>query len=342
MHSYKKLPCKLFFCIVVLCQMTNCGTQNANSDIKVTNGFVTTQEPAVTMLRDGQGRGFCTGTFVNDQTMITAAHCVYSGTRGYDYPYVQQPNGVSVKSVNAFVANETIRRSGVIDSYSKQIDQLEDNLYYNYACDESSVGAQNIIQQMNQLGSLVGNTFNGMQTYDLAVVVFPIGTGTNMISQGGRYLKVMTTPPAINQKIKLLGYGNYNKLLKTPANKCYETATGDGFGTKRFGYNEVKTSSPYLTADGVYSASTATKLGYQRTVQSSVAQGDSGGPIIVCKDSINCAGGFFGAVNSTSSFGGNSWGDFTGTPTYSAESLQLMRSAISCDYNRRPCAPNFL
>ena len=191
MHSFQKLLWKYIFFIVVLSQMTtNCGIHHENSDIKVTNGFVTTQEPAVAMLRDSSGRGFCTGSFVNDQTMITAAHCVYSGTRGYTYPHVQQPNGIMVRGINVFVASETIRRSGIIDTYNKQIDQLEDSLYYNYGCDESSAGAQNLVQQMNQLGLTVSNAFNGLQAYDLAVVVFPKGTGLNMISQGGKFLTV--------------------------------------------------------------------------------------------------------------------------------------------------------
>ncbi|MFW7381260.1 MAG: trypsin-like serine protease [Oligoflexus sp.] len=57
-----------------------CGQDMATSDIKVTNGMRITEDlfPAAVLLVSltDEGQGICTGTFVNDYQVVTAAHCV--------------------------------------------------------------------------------------------------------------------------------------------------------------------------------------------------------------------------------------------------------------------------
>ena len=59
--------------------MTACGKDESGlADLKVTNGVqITNHEfPSVVLLML-EGRNICTGTFVNDSQIVTAAHCVY-------------------------------------------------------------------------------------------------------------------------------------------------------------------------------------------------------------------------------------------------------------------------
>ena len=59
--------------------LTNCGTEQG-SDIKIANGTVIpeTSYPSVVLLYDQAG-SICTGTFVTEEIVITAAHCTMSG-----------------------------------------------------------------------------------------------------------------------------------------------------------------------------------------------------------------------------------------------------------------------
>lgn len=59
--------------------LSNCGTE-ATTDIKVANGTVIpeTSFPSVVLLYDQKG-SICTGTFVTEEIVLTAAHCTMSG-----------------------------------------------------------------------------------------------------------------------------------------------------------------------------------------------------------------------------------------------------------------------
>ena len=59
--------------------LVNCGVESG-SDIKVANGTVIpeTSYPSVVLLYDQAG-SICTGTFITDEIVLTAAHCTMSG-----------------------------------------------------------------------------------------------------------------------------------------------------------------------------------------------------------------------------------------------------------------------
>ncbi|MBC7661860.1 MAG: S1 family peptidase [Chitinophagaceae bacterium] len=60
-----------------------CGAKsNQGSALKVTNGQLATskQYPSVVLLYDAKLGAMCTGTFVNETTVISAAHCTEGGT----------------------------------------------------------------------------------------------------------------------------------------------------------------------------------------------------------------------------------------------------------------------
>jgi secreted trypsin-like serine protease len=62
--------------------LSACGSQDATtSEEKITNGKVLngSEYPSVVMLYDQKIGAICTGTFVTDRTVISAAHCTMSG-----------------------------------------------------------------------------------------------------------------------------------------------------------------------------------------------------------------------------------------------------------------------
>jgi secreted trypsin-like serine protease len=73
----------------LLISLMACGSpedMQDNSETKVTNGkaVATTEFPSVILLRFSMGysTSICTGTFVNDSQVVTAAHCVYDLIKG--------------------------------------------------------------------------------------------------------------------------------------------------------------------------------------------------------------------------------------------------------------------
>lgn len=57
----------------------SCGQSPDSSSLRVTNGIDTPdQDLAVVLLRYGQGN-LCTGTYISDRVILTAAHCVQTG-----------------------------------------------------------------------------------------------------------------------------------------------------------------------------------------------------------------------------------------------------------------------
>ena len=60
---------------------TGCGVQSSSSSTKVSNGkdLPESEYPAVVMLYDKVKKGVCTGTFIDAETVITAAHCTMGG-----------------------------------------------------------------------------------------------------------------------------------------------------------------------------------------------------------------------------------------------------------------------
>lgn len=72
----------LAFGSVLALNLTACGTASEEtSNPSITNGRVieNTEFPSVVLLYDAKMGGICTGTFVSDDTVISAGHCTMSG-----------------------------------------------------------------------------------------------------------------------------------------------------------------------------------------------------------------------------------------------------------------------
>lgn len=69
---------RLFGFFVISCMTISCGQSVQSSELRVTNGVETPhQDPAVVLLRSSDN-SLCTGTYISDSMILTAAHCVQS------------------------------------------------------------------------------------------------------------------------------------------------------------------------------------------------------------------------------------------------------------------------
>lgn len=100
-----KVACMVASSFLIACGQTNDAQQH--SETKVTNGLKASGEfPSVILLQfsSGSGSSICTGTFVNDAQVVTAAHCVYdilkAGRSATSMYFTRQVNGRSQR-VNA-------------------------------------------------------------------------------------------------------------------------------------------------------------------------------------------------------------------------------------------------
>jgi hypothetical protein len=60
--------------------LVSCASKTNDSETKITNGNVTSAYPAVVKLdvKHGERETFCTGTFLSDAVVLTAAHCFFT------------------------------------------------------------------------------------------------------------------------------------------------------------------------------------------------------------------------------------------------------------------------
>lgn len=86
--------------------LISCGrSANSNSSLRVTNGISlkSTDFPSVVMLyrEQGDNGGVCTGTWISDRVVLTAAHCFMGLPQG--------PNGEVTTSVNMIEPKDGMR-----------------------------------------------------------------------------------------------------------------------------------------------------------------------------------------------------------------------------------------
>lgn len=147
----------------------NCSNLENTSNIKVSNGkeIADTEYPSVIMLFDQAKGGLCTGTFISDDTVITAAHCTMGS------------NDIDAKGK----VNHTLYIAKLIDIKQKKIEKLATSVavYRNPAWD-----AEFKKQQVN--------------SYDLGLVVFPKGTAKEVSQISGEIAQQ-------GEKLTIVGYG---------------------------------------------------------------------------------------------------------------------------------------
>lgn len=152
--------------------MWGCG-QDGSSDLKVTNGkdIEKSVYPAVILLLDSAKGAICTGTFIDDETVITAAHCTMGGE--------------DVDPVTGRV-DHTISLVEMIDPAEKKVKKIADSVavYRNPEWDKAFEKRQ-------------------VNKYDLGVIKFPKGTSQN-------YRKISSKQAAAKDEFTIVGFGlNY-------------------------------------------------------------------------------------------------------------------------------------
>jgi hypothetical protein len=189
-----------------LAAMAGCKTtSHADSAVKVTNGIPTDGYPAVVYLNNDSLEAACTGTFVSDTTLLTAAHCINNDDDG----------GLRIDTVRSL---KSIHVAGVF-----------------------GLGAQRL-------------------PTDLAIIIFPPGTGTSTIPMA-------TKPPAVGDSITIIGYG---RTIATVDKSVSETQaiTGD---------NQLQSAGAFLFFTGQPGPSDTVPAGQD----SASGDGDSGGPLLI-------------------------------------------------------------
>jgi len=163
--------CLVFFSLGLL---FGCGqAYNINSTEKVSNGkdISESEYPSVILLFDQTKGALCTGTFISDTTVLTAAHCTM---------------GSSDIDLKTGKVNHTLYLARVIDIKQKKLEKLATSVavYRNPKWD-----AEFKKQQVNK--------------YDLGVVVFPKGTAKGIS-------ELSSVSPTQNDELTFVGYGlNY-------------------------------------------------------------------------------------------------------------------------------------
>lgn len=207
---------------------------SGGSDIKVTNGIEATGFSAVVKLQSGPNT-LCTGTFLNDSTVLTAAHCVKTWRAGdHSYPRV--------------------------GSYTPDAVYTSEQFFPFMLAD--------------------GRVLPGATPYDLAVVVFGAGAGTE--ARVAEYPKLATFP-GVGAPVTVIGYGLTDS----------EDVNSNPDRRKHVGQNVIAAAgNGGMTVVGPCRASNATNT-------SAVASGDSGGPLLVSTYSIIAVASSGGCVNGT-------------------------------------------
>lgn len=113
---------KILQCIVVGPLLFGCNTLRSApddvTDVKVVNGEATNGFSAVVRITADANGGVCTGTFLNDTTLLTAAHCVVEYHRGnHSYPRIGHVTPVEVLYDQTYFAlnpTTTVNPQGIV------------------------------------------------------------------------------------------------------------------------------------------------------------------------------------------------------------------------------------
>ncbi|MBF0443919.1 MAG: trypsin-like serine protease [Oligoflexales bacterium] len=176
---------KISISVILAAGLVGCGSvRDISSELTVTNGKVISEGeyPEVILLHDPAAGAICTGTFIKDDTVLTAAHCTMQGKE------IDKTSGK---------VNHTIYWAEVVaDGEKRKAEKIAAStaIYRNPLWDEEFKK-----QQVNK--------------YDLAIVEFPPGTAKATARISSQKVKEGDT-------LTIVGYGlNYVPKSKTEIDK---------------------------------------------------------------------------------------------------------------------------
>jgi hypothetical protein len=322
--------------------LASCSTEEdaSSSDPKIGNGenvaVETDDTRAIVMVKsrksDGLYRGHCTGTLLNDTTLITAVHCLIDYDTGGIF--VALPDGRHAASVNAFYpprARQILESVG--DIRGRLAPLLKKAFQEDAKCKNSSVHST-----IGELSRRSGELMGELPRHDVALVVFPSGTG-DAITRGHGYYGIAKTAPQVGDKMMFVGFGQSATRVVRASDSCGTALQGDGFGLKRRGSNQITTATgETVVSHGYASREAAAQAAVGIGQQAIIRPGDSGGPWIACSGG-SCATRRLFAINSTGTFSNGTRETGTGKLVTSKSTQALFAHAINCSDG--PCAADF-
>lgn len=320
---------------------TACSNAPDPAQPKIGNGIEVTTETddtrAVVMLKqrvaDGNYRGFCSGTLLNDTTLLTAVHCLLDKQTGGMY---LDTGGRHVASKRAFYSERAANILAQIDTIDARLEAIRHRVTLSEITCDAALG----LREVAELGLAKAKLLGELPRHDVALVVFPAGTG-QAITRGHGYYGVGTSAPRTGAQAMLLGYGQSKAGYVQLPDACGKTLRGEGFGVKRLGYGELsEVTDGTIQTYGYRDRESAAQAGVEAGKEATIRPGDSGGPWVAC-DGENCSTHRVLAVSSTGTFNSDELETNTGARADTAEAQQTYARAIGCG-SSGDCAANFV
>ena len=172
--EYRVLSKSLTVGVIVWTSMTGCGRMNdPRTQLKVTNGQEISGDvhPEVILLYDKKKGSVCTGTFISDDTVLTAAHCTMGGS------VENTESGEVAGQLQIIQITDQAQRTAKALAISTEI-------YRNPQWDSA------FLQQ-------------NVNKYDLGIVKFPAGTSSARA-------EIKSDPAEVGKEFTIVGFGlNY-------------------------------------------------------------------------------------------------------------------------------------
>jgi hypothetical protein len=312
--------------------------QARDSKPLVANGFAAPDSifnNPVQMLRDAAtGQGFCSLGFVNDTTAFTALHCVEQDGQllAPSMLAVQNKQGRRFTALRVFANEEGLQYNKKYTELYAQVKNLyQEQFRSDPSCESLS---SDLERRFADLGKQMSAHFDQLASYDMAILVFPVGTGASFVGADGLYFGL--NKELVSEKkfsTKFIGYGNSQRTSNNRlANSCEKDTKFEGFGTRRQGFNPnavLKNQGRTVESEGNLNSPKDAAV---------ILSGDSGSVWIACQGA-ECNTMDAVAISSGVGLSEDGEGSNIGTNLYSDLSIALMKKAVEC--GGQNCAAKF-